>query len=86
MANWRLVKFCSRKCLNINKRLPRDFAEPPSVDGARWLQLGHGEFALVDVDDFERVNALPWTLGGNGYAAVKIICAWPIVPETLLMV
>jgi hypothetical protein len=50
------------------EQLVRQWAEPVAVVGARWVQLGHGNFALVDEDDYERVNASKWTRSGAGYA------------------
>ena len=44
-------------CLSMDAR---QSPPPPSVRGARWVPLTRGEFALVDVRDFARVNAKRW--------------------------
>lgn len=51
------------------KVLRRDHPEPPAVEGARWVQLGHARFALVDADDFARVTPSLWSYYTVGYAA-----------------
>lgn len=61
-------EFCSRRCRYAGARAARRTElEPPPVDGARWIQLAGGHFALVDEADFEWVNAHAWSLVG-GYA------------------
>lgn len=56
-------------------RTPRSFAEPPAVDGARWVALTRGRFALVDDYDFARVSAKPWSYSPAserlGYAVAR---------------
>lgn len=47
--------------------LRREFPEPAPVNGARWLQLGGRQMALVDAADFERASRKNWFLLG-GYA------------------
>lgn len=34
--------------------------EPPPVDGARWIRLTKGHFALVDEADYDEVNRWSW--------------------------
>jgi|HubBroStandDraft_2_1064218.scaffolds.fasta_scaffold00001_54 hypothetical protein len=53
--------FCSRKCSNDALVHRWNVPEPPPVDGARWLPLTRGQFALVDADLFEVVASRPWT-------------------------
>ena len=65
------AKTCSIKC---NSEIRRPAAEPPPpVDGACWLPLTQGRFALVDEDLFDALNERRWqwvATGRNvGYAA-----------------
>lgn len=48
--------------------LPRTAPEPPPVDGARWVPLTKGKFALVDAADFPDVSRFNWC-ETHGYAA-----------------
>jgi len=42
------------------------------VDGARWVQLGHGRFAIVDALDFVRVSEHLWAMNRTlGYATSR---------------
>lgn len=45
---------------------------PDPVDGARWIPLTKGMFALVDAGDFEQVNKKIWTAakGNTTYYAI----------------
>ena len=59
-------RFCSPKCASILKtqravEQRAVAAPPPSIDGARWIAVGRGRFALVDEEDFARLNAVTWT-------------------------
>jgi hypothetical protein len=55
--------------LRRRKLIPRAISarEPPSVRGARWIQLTHGKFVLVDAEDFDRVASFNWRFS-RGYA------------------
>ncbi len=68
-------KTCSRACFQEHKKSKnRTAAEPPPVDGAKWIHLTRGRFALVDVADFERVSAHSWSSGiRDAYAISRII-------------
>ena len=52
------TKFCSKECEIASKRV--GYSEPLPVEGARWVALTKGKFALVDEDDFERVSEHSW--------------------------
>ncbi len=39
--------------------------EPATVDGARWVELGGGAFALVDAGDYDAVSRRVWYLHGR---------------------
>jgi hypothetical protein len=45
---------------------PRISPEPDPVDGAKWIPLTKGKFALVDEQDFEEVSRLSWRLSPTG--------------------
>lgn len=51
----------------------RTSSEPGPVDGARWVALTRGRFALVDAADFDDVNQLVWchVNTGTGYAVTN---------------
>lgn len=55
------VRHCSLACSQTACLLRRDYPEPPPVHGARWVQLGHGRFALVDDSDYDSVSRGSWT-------------------------
>ncbi len=42
------------------KRRREGVSPPPEVENARWVTLTKGQFALVDSDVFDAVNALNW--------------------------
>lgn len=42
-------------------KLPRTAPMPPPVDGAKWVPLTKGLFALVDAVDYESVSKYTWT-------------------------
>jgi hypothetical protein len=42
-------------------------AEPPSVPNAVWIEVGQGQFALVD-DTHKDLSAFIWSLDKQGYA------------------
>lgn len=48
----------------IRKIRPPTATENPSAPGpdARLLHLGHGKFAIVDLDDYNRLNRYRWFL------------------------
>ena len=54
----------------------RTIMEPAPVDGARWLALTRGQFALVDEEDFDWLSAWYWTAlirpGRSPYAFRKV--------------
>lgn len=60
-------KFCSKSCADSGKSSYREFPEPSPVPGAKWIQLGKAQFALVDEADFCSVNASRWN-EHRGYA------------------
>lgn len=49
-----------RERVNRENALSRHYPEPEPVPGARWLSLGHGNFALVDERDYHRVEPHRW--------------------------
>lgn len=55
------IKHCSAKCSWEAWTLRRDYPEPPGIEGARWIQLGHARFAIVDDADFDAVSLGKWT-------------------------
>lgn len=60
-------------CRYIAARSTRPINPPPSIEGATWLPVHPGAFALVDTDVFERVKNYAWTLMACGYARRNII-------------
>lgn len=69
----RQKRFCSPGCackfhhlLKTAERRKRG-TPPPPVDGARWLPLSDGGFALVDADRFEELNEYHWYRSKWGY-------------------
>ena len=52
--------FCSNECRYDSISLPRDFPEPPIIEGAKWIQLGHGKFTLVDEKNFDKLSQYKW--------------------------
>lgn len=63
---------CSRVCGRKALAQPRVTPEPSPVDGARWVALTKGAFALVDDDDHASMDAHTWTLSRDGYAFRQI--------------
>lgn len=56
-------KFCNKSCAQSYRnrlRVTRTMTPPPSVDGARWVALTQGKFALVDEADFADVSRRNW--------------------------
>ena len=53
-------KFCSRACADKGLIKNRSALPPPPVEGAMWLPLTRGQFALVDADMFDLLAARPW--------------------------
>ncbi len=49
----------------------RNALSPPEVPGAKWIALTKGAFALVDEEDFQRVQESHWYFH-KGYAAARI--------------
>ncbi len=47
----------------------KNLREPDPVEGARWIPLTKGAFALVDVSDFAALSKFNWCLAVRGYAA-----------------
>jgi|WetSurMetagenome_2_1015567.scaffolds.fasta_scaffold348709_2 hypothetical protein len=70
VAKWPRRRRCGTKCSQQRSR--RVTPEPPRVEGARWLPLTMGMFALVDEIDFADVNRWNWNAmrcqGGLWYA------------------
>lgn len=65
---WRNPRFCSAEC---REALRRPLApEPNPVEGARWVPLTYGRFALVDEADYSRVAERAWYLD-HGYARTR---------------
>lgn len=53
---------------------PRPTAEPPPVDGARWVPLTRGKWTLVDDDVFEALRGRRvWVCGIGKYAQIRIL-------------
>lgn len=50
--------FCSRQCWLAFNRSHGEM--PAAVEGAVWIALTRGKFALVDAQDAERVQAINW--------------------------
>lgn len=48
--------------------LPRNHQEPSQITGAKWIPLTHGEFALIDEEDWARLLEFTWHLTSYGYA------------------
>jgi len=69
------MRFCSRLChRTFQKRVAREtrdaIKQPDDVPGARWITVAAGYFALVDDDDFDRLNENFWLMN-KGYAHVN---------------
>jgi hypothetical protein len=62
--NMHPVDNCSPECGVAGRSHPRDDPEPSQINGARWLPLGKGRFALVDADMFEELNQHRWSVCG----------------------
>lgn len=52
-------------------KLDRSGPEPVPVEGARWLPLGNGKFALVDDADYEWASKVDWSIR-EGYVTATI--------------
>jgi hypothetical protein len=67
---------CSYRCAVANRtHKVRTTKEPTPVEGARWIQLPHGIFALVDAEDYEKVSKYSWwatSTRHRTYALTKI--------------
>lgn len=50
-------QYCTKEC---ELRSRRGDPEPSAVEGARWVPLTKGKFALVDIEDYERVKGHSW--------------------------
>lgn len=48
--------------------IKRDYEEPLSIVGAKYIQLGHGEFAIIDEEDYEKVSKYVWRKATFGHA------------------
>lgn len=59
-ARWPRRRRCGGKCAHQRDR--RLASEPPPVEGARWVPLTKGMFALVDQDDFDDVSQWNWSV------------------------
>lgn len=54
-------KFCSLGCFNQSRvSSKKDMVQPVPVDGARWVPLTQGKWALVDAKDFVDVSRYNW--------------------------
>lgn len=53
------------------KRAERPTEPPPAVDGAAWIPLTEGKWALVDEADAPLVANRPWLFGTDGYAVSR---------------
>lgn len=64
--------FCSNRCRQDEKsHARRGYAQPPTVAGAVWLELGDGAFTLVDAADAAVLSKHLWYIHG-GYATTKL--------------
>ena len=54
-----LVQAQSRSC-GCTSRGERSSDLPPTVEGARWIPLTKGKFALVDEQDYDRLSKYFW--------------------------
>ena len=62
-----LVKAQSRSCgCTVRGARPTEF--PPDIEGARWIPLTKGKFALVDEQDYEPLSKYFWCYTRQGYA------------------
>lgn len=72
----RSATYCSLVCKGAAKRheVRSKFTPPPPVDGAAWLPLADGRFALVDADLESKMQQYAWSGGGSEgqYAATWI--------------
>src|SRR5882724_3520728 len=62
---------CSRQCAGRSRIKARSTQLPAEVDGACWIPLSDGSFALVDEADRELVSRYDWW-NARGYAKTKI--------------
>ena len=46
---------------------PRTASPPPPVEGAKWIPLTRGKFALVDEGDYERLTEHHWSAVKSGH-------------------
>ena len=70
----RAWKFCSKGCEAAARAVTNRAGaqEPPPVDGARWIALSVGDFALVDARDYPRLVEHVWWKHITGYPTTKI--------------
>lgn len=71
----RAPRFCSRPCTDAARAAARrGHVPPPAVDGAVWLELGDGEFTLVDAADAPVLSMHTWhkRKEGKGYVGTNI--------------
>lgn len=40
----------------------KNYPEPPPISGAKYIQLGHEKFTIVDEEDYEVINSYNWSL------------------------
>jgi len=52
-------------------KLKKNYPEPDSILGAKWIQLGNAKFVLVDKEDFKKVNEYSWASNGI-YASTRL--------------
>lgn len=76
-----LLSGAVQSCGCLNKELTRTrastrkrgvFPSPSPVPNATWIDLGDGQFALVDSEDADMINQRNWTPNGLGYAMSRI--------------
>jgi hypothetical protein len=80
------MRYCSFDC--FSDRL-RGHPEPSPIEGARWIELGKGRFALVDEDLFADLNRYRWCARGGGlygfYAHRAVRIDEPLTGDTMPM-
>lgn len=66
LVKWQ-VNYCGKACSNLSRARERraKLIPPPPVEGATWIPIADGRFALVDADLGQEMLRYSWSGGGS---------------------